>query len=324
VHTLYDTATVAPLDRYDYYRAGAGIELAPVTIHGRAPGQLSAVMSVSSIGVFEIEAFTWSADSEVVCRRTERLIRSSDPECYRLILNVSARPRLEQAGNRVALAARDIGLFDLSCPILSAQLPGRGAMRLVMVTFPRALIPLPGLGLRWLIGTALPRRLPGRGLIARFLIDLAATPEPEREPGLADVLQECVVGLIRQRLGRPNGITPRTHRLLQRTHIGHVIRRNLHDPELCPERIAGLMNMSSRRLHGIFQDMEETPMKLVKRLRLEKCQRSLRDPTLATTPVKEIIAAHGYVRPDQFARDFKHQFGVSATQVRALNRATVR
>jgi AraC-like DNA-binding protein len=36
------------------------------------------------------------------------------------------------------------------------------------------------------------------------------------------------------------------------------------------------------------------------------------------TPIKDVIAAHGYLRPDQFARDFKQLFGVSATQVRRL------
>ncbi|MGH3625383.1 MAG: hypothetical protein ACRDQ5_26980, partial [Sciscionella sp.] len=61
---LYDTRTVHPLDRYDYYRAGAGTELAPVAVHGRAPGRLLAVMSVAQIGDFEIEVVTWAADSE--------------------------------------------------------------------------------------------------------------------------------------------------------------------------------------------------------------------------------------------------------------------
>jgi hypothetical protein len=51
MYMLYDTRTVHPLDRYDYYRAGAGIELAPVAVHGRAPGRLLAVMSVAQIGI---------------------------------------------------------------------------------------------------------------------------------------------------------------------------------------------------------------------------------------------------------------------------------
>jgi hypothetical protein len=61
MHTLYDTRTVHPLDRYEYYRAGAAAELAPVSVHGRSPGQILAVMSVARIGEFEIEVVTWVA-----------------------------------------------------------------------------------------------------------------------------------------------------------------------------------------------------------------------------------------------------------------------
>ncbi|HET9255459.1 MAG TPA: hypothetical protein VFO16_09685, partial [Pseudonocardiaceae bacterium] len=50
MNMLYDTRAIRPLDRYDHYRAGAGAELAPVTIHGRAPAHLLAVMSIAQIG----------------------------------------------------------------------------------------------------------------------------------------------------------------------------------------------------------------------------------------------------------------------------------
>ena len=59
-------------------------------------------------------------------------------------------------------------------------------------------------------------------------------------------------------------------------------------------------------------------MHLLKQLRLQECHRNLQDPARARTPIKDIIAKHGYLRPDQFARDFKQLFGVSATQVRRL------
>ena len=42
MQTLYDTRTVHPLDRYEYFRAAVATELAPVSVHGRAPGQLLA------------------------------------------------------------------------------------------------------------------------------------------------------------------------------------------------------------------------------------------------------------------------------------------
>src|SRR5262245_20435870 len=112
--TLYDTRMVHPLDRYDYYRAGAAGELAPVSVHGHTPGQLLAVMTVAPIGEFVVEAVTWAADREIVARRTERLIRASDPECYRIFLSVHAGVRMEQADHRIEFRARDIALYDMS------------------------------------------------------------------------------------------------------------------------------------------------------------------------------------------------------------------
>jgi hypothetical protein len=106
----YDTRTIHPLDRYDYFRAEVGVELVPVAVHGRVPGRLLAVQSVAQIGDFKIEVVTLAADSEIVSQRTERLIRTCDPECYRLFLNVNGQIRGEQAGNQVDVRARDIAL----------------------------------------------------------------------------------------------------------------------------------------------------------------------------------------------------------------------
>jgi hypothetical protein len=210
---LYDTRTIHPFDRYDHYRAGAGMELVPVAVQGRAPGRLLAVMSVAQIGDFEIEVLTWSADSEIVTRRTERLIRACDPECYRILLSVSGEIRVEQAGNQADVRARDIVLYDVSRPCQATHSTGPGLMRLVMLTFPRALVPIASTRVRPLIGTLIPRSMPGRSLIAQFLIGLTDTTELTGDPDLADpdlahVLYECTVGLLRQRLANPTGSPP--------------------------------------------------------------------------------------------------------------------
>jgi len=315
MNTLYDTRTVHPLDQFDYYREEA-IEVVPVVVRGCAPGCLHAVLSVAQIGDFEIGVLTWSADCEVVLQRTERLIRARDPECYRVFLNVSSDIRKEHAGNQVNCRARDFTIYDLSRPWRTYA--GPGLMRTVMLTFPRAVVPIASDTIRPLMGTLIPRNLPGRSLISQYLIGLTETAELTGDPGLAEVLYECIVGLIRQALGQPNGISPRTRRLLHIERIRDIIRQHHDNPMLDPDRIAEVASISPRYLHQLFQGAELTPMQLLKRLRLEACHRSLQDPALAMTPIKDVIAAHGYVRCDQFARDFKQLFGVSATQVRRL------
>jgi len=320
MRVLYDTTTVHPLDAYDYYRAGAGTELAPVAVDGRASGLVRAVMSVAEIGDFKIEEVTWTADFDVAARRTRRLIRVCDPECYRIFLNVSGEVRMEQAGHQADLRAGDIALYDVSRPWQATHPTKPASMRLIMLTFPRKLVPISSVTVRPLIGTAMPRTLPGRNLFAQFLVGLTDADGLTEDPGLFDVLYECTVGLIRQRLGQPDGIGPPIDRLLQMARIRTVIRRHLGEPKLCPAQIAKAASISRRSLHQIFQGAELPPMQLLKQLRLEECHRSLCDPALATTPIRDIAAAHGYERPDQFARDFKRLFGVSATQVRTLAR----
>ena len=317
MHTLYDTRTVHPLDRYEYARAAVASELAPVSVHGRSPGQLLAVMSVAEVGDFTIEVATWAADDEVVVRRTERLIPACDPECYRIYLGVTPGVRMEQADRQLEFRARDIVLYDVSRPWTTTHTIGRASMRVVMLTFPRALVPIDRATVRPLIGTLTPRSLPGRSLVAQLLVGLTE-PAGTDDPALAEVLRECAVGLIRQRLGEPTGITPRTRRLLYQSRINGIIRRNLGNPALDPDGIARNARISPRYLHAIFQDADLTPMQLVKRLRLHEAHRRLRDPALAGTPVKDIMAAVGYVRADQFARDFRQQFGFSASEARLL------
>ena len=318
MHVLYDTREVHPLDRFEHARAGAAAECAPVAIRGRAPVNLLAVMSTAQVGDFAIEAVTWGADSEIVAHRTDRLIRACDPECYRIFLAVNGGVRMEQAGSQVAFRARDIALYDLSQPWQTTHTTGPVPMRVVMLTFPRAVVPLTRATVAPLAGTVMPRSLPGRSLIARFLIGLADADIDADEPGLADALRECAVGLIHQRLGRPDGITPRTRRILHTACVRAAIRAHLGDPALDPDRIAKAANISPRYLHQLFRDADLTPMRLVRQLRLRACLHSLQDPAQAMTPIKDIIAAHGYLRADQFARDFKRVFGVPATEVRRL------
>lgn len=314
MYTVYDTRTVRPLDRYEHFRAGTAAELVPVSLHGRSPGQILAVMTVARIGDFSIETATVAADREIVARRTERLIRVCDPESYRMFLSVTPRIRVEQAGHRVDFRARDIALYDTSQPCNTTILVGP-TTRHIMLTFPRALVPIDSATIRPLAGAVMPRSLPGCGLVAQFLIGLSESAATD-DPGLAGVLRECVVGLIRQRLGEPAGLTPHTCRLLQQARINGIVRRHLDNPELGPEGIARAAHISPRYLFTIFQDADLTPMQLLKRLRLQEARRRLRDPALASTSIKDIMSAVGYVRADQFARDFRQLFGVSAREVR--------
>ncbi len=313
MRVLYDTTTVHPLDRYDHYRVGAASELAPVDVHGRAPGRLFARMSACRIGEFDLEELTWAADAEIVTRRTERLIRVGDCDRYRLVLAVTGEVHLEQAGNRVRLHPGDIGLYHLSEPWRAAHPPEVSRIRVVMLTFPGGMLTVHERAIRALAGTLVPRRLPGRDLTAQLLVALAGAVEPD---DFGEVLPECASGLIRRWLGLPGGVAPGTGRMLYLARIRDIIRTHLADPELDPERIAKAAAISPRYLHRLFEGTGMTPMQFLKRVRLDEGHRRLADPSARTVRVREIAAACGYRRTDQFARDFRQAFGIAPSEVR--------
>jgi len=313
MRVLYDTTTVPPLDRYEYYRAGAACELAPVEVDGRAPGRLSARMSVGRVGDFDLEELTWAADAAIVTRRTERLIRVGSQESYRLVVAVAGEVQLEQVDSRVRIRPGDIGLYHLSRPWRARHPAEQSRIQVVMLTFPRAMLPVEERALGPLLGTLMPRRLPGRNLIAQLLVGRASSGE---HADCADALSDGVRGLIRDWLGLPGGMTPHTRRALHRARIRDVIHTRLHDPGLDPYGIARAAAISPRYLHELYKDTGSTPMRLVKRMRLQECRRRLADPAFGSLAIREIAAACGYRRPDQFARDFRQEFGVAPTQVR--------
>jgi AraC-like DNA-binding protein len=312
----YDTDTVAGPDRWDYYRDAAASEVAPVAVKGRAPGRLRAAQSGAQAGEFLVEATTYAADSTIEIVRNDRMIRVGDPDCYRMCLNTAGGEHAEQAGSQVCFGARDIGLYSLSAPYHTCRPTGMPEMRVVMVTFPRRLLPVSEAKVTPLLGRLLPRRLPGRSLFAQFLIALTASSGPGPDPeGLAVVLREATAGLIRERLGLAGGFTPATRRLLYQQWARAVIGRQADDPELNPARIARAVGISESYLHQLFRGAGQTPMQLVKATRLDRCHRDLRDPALATRTIRDIAAAHGYRRPDQFAHDFRQRFTVPATHI---------
>jgi AraC-like DNA-binding protein len=316
MQVLYDTEDVSPVERFDYYQAGSARELAPVSVHGRVPGRLRAAMSIAEVGDIRLEHVTWSANTQLVTRRTERLIRAQDPECYRIFLCANGVMIGDQADNRVVLRTHDMTLFDLSRPCAATHGTDRGLLQAVMLSIPRAQVQVPHTLVRSLAGTLIPRSLPDRSLVAQFLMGLITPAAPTPDPDLADVLRDSVTDLIRTRLGLSTGINPRTRQALWMRHLNNLIRQGHCHPDFGVRHLARAAHISTRTLHSLCRRSGHTPTQLIKQVRLQECHRDLRDPALATKPVGHIRAAHGYPRADQFARDFRQQFGLAPSQIR--------
>lgn len=99
------------------------------------------------------------------------------------------------------------------------------------------------------------------------------------------------------------------------TRIESFIRKNLGDCELDPETIARGCRISTRYLHELFRDTNQTLGSWIRDQRLEACREALRDPSNRQT-VAEIAYRWGFGDQAQFSRAFKAQFGLPPKEFR--------
>lgn len=256
-------------------------------------------------------------------RRTEKLVRQSDPEMYHLSLVLGGGLGFDHVGRAEAFGPSDLWVSDTSRPY-EVHLPtdlGRQVLTGVGVDFPKALLPLPPSRVQQLLG----RRLSGRegmgALLTGFLTGLeqqADVLQPSDAPRLGTVLIDLLSAWFAQVLEAEDALAPETRRRALTTRIRAFIRRNLHDPGLTPPVIAAAHHVSLSYLHRLFQDDTpgETVAAWIRTQRLEGARRDLADPNLSSTPVHIIATRWGLVRASDFTRAFRSAYGVSPTEYR--------
>jgi len=104
------------------------------------------------------------------------------------------------------------------------------------------------------------------------------------------------------------------------TRIEAFVRRNMGDPDLDPEAIARGCGISTRYLHELFRDTNQTLGSWIRDQRLEACREALRDGANRQT-VAEIAYRWGFSDQAQFSRTFKAHFGVPPKEYRGQARS---
>jgi AraC-like DNA-binding protein len=102
-----------------------------------------------------------------------------------------------------------------------------------------------------------------------------------------------------------------------RIRILNYIHAHLHDPELTPTRIAEACRITTRYLHLVFSDQEETVARYILRRRLEECARALQSSAHRSRSVTAIAFDHGFNSPTHFGRVFRDKFKMTPREFRS-------
>lgn len=106
-----------------------------------------------------------------------------------------------------------------------------------------------------------------------------------------------------------------TVRAAHLTRIESFVRKNLGRFDLDPEMVARGCEISTRYLHELLRDTNQTLGQWIREQRLEACRETLKDTSNRQT-VAEIAYRWGFGDHAQFSRAFKARFGLSPKEFR--------
>jgi AraC family transcriptional regulator, positive regulator of tynA and feaB len=101
-----------------------------------------------------------------------------------------------------------------------------------------------------------------------------------------------------------------------RIRIINFIEQHLNDPDLTPTRVAEACRMTTRYLHHLFSDEDETVARYILRRRLEACSRALTSLSQRGRTVTAIAFDYGFNSPTHFGRVFRSKYGATPREYR--------
>jgi AraC-like DNA-binding protein len=294
------------------FRAAVSESFVPLQVSSGGPDHFRGVIRGASVD--EVHVTEVRATSHVV-ERTPELIARGDRSYFKVSLMLAGTGMLIQDDREAVLQAGDLAVYDTDRPY---SLVFDQDFRTMVVMFPKHLISLPS----DMIGQLTAVRISGQeglgGMVVPYLTQLAGNLDQlagTTGARLAHSALDLVTTVFTRELGL-DGATADPHRaLVQR--IRSFIDRNLASTDLGPASIASAHFISTRHLHGLFQEQGVTVSTWIRTRRLEQCRRDLLDPMLADRPVAAIAARWGFVDAAHFSRAFKSAFGVSPSEYRA-------
>jgi AraC-like DNA-binding protein len=100
------------------------------------------------------------------------------------------------------------------------------------------------------------------------------------------------------------------------TRIESFVRRHMGDAGLDPESIARACGISTRYLHELFRDTNQTVGGWIRDQRLEAVREALTDRSNKQS-LAELAYAHGFGDQAQFSRSFRNAYGLAPKDFRA-------
>lgn len=161
------------------------------------------------------------------------------------------------------------------------------------------------------------------GLLSDFLVDVWRHCQEDREFEISAGVSDAILGLLasayRELLG--SSIDHSSLGAAHRLRILHHIEEHLGDSNLTPTRIAETFRITTRYLHHLFSEEDETVARFILRRRLEECARALTSQSQRKRTITSIAFDYGFSSATHFGRAFRSRYDLTPREYRHRNLA---
>jgi AraC-like DNA-binding protein len=155
------------------------------------------------------------------------------------------------------------------------------------------------------------------GLLSSFISQVVARMSRLREPMISRVeanILDLLGGVLSARAGG-GALSPEQ----QLGQIKAYIDAHLHDRRLGPAMIAAAFSMSTRHVHSLFEAEPTSVGRYIRSLRLEACQKLLRERGAGSVrSLTDIALECGFYDLSHMSRCFRDRFGATPREFRSL------
>jgi len=284
-----------------------------------APDQESTFRAQAGFGGIDPVQATLLTATPHSIHRTPKLVREADPEEFLVTCAVRGLVLGEQDDRRAVLRAGDLTLRDSSRPYLTRLAPKGPTGQVLVLRFPRPLLPFPARDLGRLSAVAIPGAQGIGALSSAFLLQLARHLHefsPADTGRLSALTLDVLIAALADALDTQSTVPPHTRQRALVARIRAFMLDNLGDPRLTPDTIAAAHHISLRYLHKLFQNEGHTVAGWIRERRLEQCRHDLADPRLAARPIHAVAARRGFTSAAHFSQVFRTAYGLSPRQYR--------
>lgn len=308
---VFDTATVAPPARSDFWRRAVACSCYPMDIQFSNREAFSAKLSMLNLGDFSLSRGTTSA---LRYTRSGTHIKNDPNECYLVTIPSVSSVRFSQRDVSVTCAPGELILERSHEPY---EFSHDDPVDLRVLRLPA-----------WILRGHL--RSPERFCAVRFnaaegvgrllvdFLDLIPARFEQLQPSARIALGQQVTELLVLALTSDDRALTTGASSVRNAHLARIeayVRRHIGSCDLDPVQIAVACGISVRYLHQLFRDTGQPLCEWMRQQRLTMSCEALHDPAEKGT-IAEIALRCGFREHAQFSRLFKQRFGLTPTEHR--------